>query len=105
MPKTYDKMNQRCIPQPLPASGHPAAGDPVNHPWTTSSSISYSTEAIPWGTYVERHLDELGGKAKVASLKPNNDFGTSYDAGFKAFLASSDRKADIEYVSETAPLR
>ena len=36
--RTYDKLNQRCIPQPLPASGHPAFGDPVNHPWTTSSS-------------------------------------------------------------------
>ena len=42
MLKTYDKLNQRCIPQPLPASGHPAVGDPVNHPWTTSASLSYA---------------------------------------------------------------
>ena len=47
--KTYDKLNQRCIPQPLPATGHPAVGDPVNHPWTTSAGISYTTEAVHLG--------------------------------------------------------
>lgn len=33
--KTYEKLNQRCIPQPLCMTGHPAWGDPLNHPWTT----------------------------------------------------------------------
>ncbi|MPY91959.1 MAG: ABC transporter substrate-binding protein [Acidimicrobiia bacterium] len=100
--KTYDKLSERCIPQPLPASGHPGMGDPVNHPWTTSSSISYSTEAVLWGAFIEQRLDEFGGKVKVASLKINNDFGAAYDSGFEAFLASSDHKDDIEYVSETS---
>ena len=33
--KTYDKLNQRCIPHMFNSTGHPAWGDPVNHPWTT----------------------------------------------------------------------
>ncbi|MPY91861.1 MAG: ABC transporter substrate-binding protein [Acidimicrobiia bacterium] len=99
--RTYDKLNERCIPQPLVASGHPAFGDPVNHPWTTASSISYSTEAVIWGVFVEQHLDELGGKAKVASLRMNNDFGASYHAALEAYFADSPRKDDIEYVSES----
>ena len=98
--KTYDKLNQRCIPQPLAESGHPGLGDPVNHPWTTSSFLAYSTEAILWGSFIEQHLDELGGHAKVAGLITTNDFGAAYDSGFKAYLAQSPRKADIEYVTE-----
>src|SRR5690606_17762779 len=78
--RTYDKLNQRCIPQPLPASGHPAFGDPVNHPWTTSSSISYATEAVIWGAFIDQRLDELGDEVTVASLRMNNDFGASYHA-------------------------
>jgi ABC-type branched-subunit amino acid transport system substrate-binding protein len=99
--RTYDKLNQRCIPQPLPSSGHPAFGDPVNHPWTTASSISYATEAVIWGVFIEQHLDELGGKAKVASLRMNNDFGASYHAALEAYLDGSEHKDDIEYVSQT----
>jgi branched-chain amino acid transport system substrate-binding protein len=99
--RTYDKLNQRCIPQIMPSSGHPALGDPVNHPWTTSSSISYATEAVLWGAFIERRLDEFGGKAKVAALRMNNDFGASYHTAFEAYLASSDHKDDIEYTSVT----
>lgn len=43
---TYDNINAECMPQPLVATGHPAWGDPVNHPWTTGAQLSYSTEAI-----------------------------------------------------------
>jgi len=99
--RTYEKLNQRCIPQPLPASGHPAFGDPVNHPWTTTSSINYATEAVLWGQFLEKHLDEFGGKAKVASLRINSEFGASYDAAFKGYLATSEHKDDIVYVSQT----
>ncbi|MPY94054.1 MAG: ABC transporter substrate-binding protein [Acidimicrobiia bacterium] len=97
--RTYQKLNDRCIPQPLPSSGHPAWGDPVNHPWTTTSSISYSTEAVIWGTFIEQHLDELGGQATVASLRMNNDFGAAYHASLESFFAQSERKDDIDYTS------
>jgi branched-chain amino acid transport system substrate-binding protein len=94
--RTYDKLNQRCIPQPLTGSGHSGMGDPVNHPWTTSAAFSYGTEAIIWGAFIEKHLGEFGGKAKVAFLKINNDGGTAWEAAFKAFLAQSTHKDDIQ---------
>ncbi|MPY91863.1 MAG: ABC transporter substrate-binding protein [Acidimicrobiia bacterium] len=99
--RTYEKLNQRCIPQVLPGSGHPAFGDPVNHPWTTTSSINYATEAVLWGTFLEERLDELGGQAKIAALRINSDFGASYHAALTAYLETSEHKDDIEYVSET----
>jgi branched-chain amino acid transport system substrate-binding protein len=99
--KTYDKLNQRCIPHPFAMTGHPAWGDPVNHPWTTGLQLAYNTEAVLWGAFVEQRLEEFGGQIKVASLVMNNDFGKAYDSGFKAFLAESPEAANIEYVSET----
>jgi len=101
--KTYDKLNQRCIPQPLVMTGHPAWGDPVSHPWTTGEQMAYNTEAVLWGAFLEKNAAELkkvDGKITVAGLVMNNDFGKAYDAGFKAWLAQSPIKADIEYVTE-----
>jgi branched-chain amino acid transport system substrate-binding protein len=98
--KTYDKLNQRCIPQPFSMTGHPAWGDPVNHPWTTGLQMAYNTEAVLWGAFIEQRLEEFGGQAKVAALVMNNDFGKAYDVGFKAFLAQSPEAANIEYVTE-----
>ncbi|MPY93941.1 MAG: ABC transporter substrate-binding protein [Acidimicrobiia bacterium] len=94
--RTYDKINERCVPHPLAWTGHPAWGDPVNHPWTTGALLSYFTEAILWGSYIEEHLPP---GAKVAGLAMNNDFGAAYIAGFESFLAQSDH--DIEFVYET----
>jgi branched-chain amino acid transport system substrate-binding protein len=101
--KTYDKLNERCIPQPFVQSGHPAWGDPVNHPWTTGMQLAYNTEAVMWGAFVDQHFDELNGgnKVTVASLVSNNDFGKAYDSGFRAYLQQSDHKDKIDYVSET----
>jgi branched-chain amino acid transport system substrate-binding protein len=98
--KTYDKLNQRCIPQPFSMTGHPAWGDPVNHPWTTGLQMAYNTEAVLWGAFIEERLEEFGGQAKVAALVMNNDFGKAYDSGFKAFLAQSPQAANIDYVTE-----
>ncbi|MPY94667.1 MAG: ABC transporter substrate-binding protein [Acidimicrobiia bacterium] len=101
--KTYDKLNQRCIPGILQMTGHPAWGDPVNHPWTTGMQMAYNTEAVLWGGFIEQRLDELapdGGTVKVAALVMNNDFGKSYDAAFKDYLAQSPHKDRIEYVTE-----
>ena len=102
--KTYDKLNQRCVPQPFSQTGHPAWGDPANHPWTTGQQLAYNTEAVLWGAFIEKRIDEMapnGGKATIAALIMNNDFGKSYDAGFKAYLAQSPIKDRINYVSET----
>jgi branched-chain amino acid transport system substrate-binding protein len=102
--KTYDKLNQRCIPQPLSMTGHPAWGDPVNHPWTTGEQMAYNTEAVLWGSFLEERVDELSagdGKITVAALVMNNDFGKSYDGGFKAWLAQTPIKDKVDYQSET----
>jgi branched-chain amino acid transport system substrate-binding protein len=103
--KTYDKINQRCVPNPMAMTAHAAWGDPVNHPWTTGApQPTYSTEAILWGSFIEQHLSEFptDRKIKVASLVQNNDFGKLYDQSFKAFLAQSDKLKDrVDYISET----
>jgi branched-chain amino acid transport system substrate-binding protein len=101
--KTYDKVNQRCVPQPEALTAHPAWADPVNHPWTTGPmAYSYATEAVLWGSFIEQHLSEMpAGKFKVASLVINNDFGNVYDTGFKGVIANSPALKDrVEYVSE-----
>ena len=100
---TYDKLNARCIPNPFAMTGHPAWGDPVNHPWTTGEQLAYNTEAVLWGGFIEQHKDELkgsDGKITVAGLVINNDFGAAYDGGFKSWLAQSDLKDTVNYVTE-----
>jgi ABC-type branched-subunit amino acid transport system substrate-binding protein len=98
--KVFGKLNERCIPHPA-ISGHSSVGDPVGHPWTTSSSISYTSEAVLVGQYIEERLDsDFGGKAKVAVLYFSNDFGTAFHGGFQSFLAGSPRGQDITYVTE-----
>ncbi len=100
--RSYDKLNQRCIPQPVSMTGHPAWGDPVNHPWTTGSQMAYNTEAVLWGAFIEQRMAEFpDGTVTVGALVMNNDFGKSYDSSFKAYLAQSKVKDKIEYVTET----
>lgn len=99
--KVYDLLNQRCIPNTFAVTGHPAWGDPVNHPWTTGGLLSYSTEALLWGSYIEQNLDDWGGKATVAALVTTNDMGSAFLDSFKAYLAQSPRAADIELVTES----
>lgn len=102
--KTYDKINLRCVPHPFAITGHPAWGDPVNHPWTTGILFAYNTEAVLWGSFIDKNFDKMkgaDGKVTVAALVMNNDFGKSYEAGFKAYLETSPNKANIAYVTET----
>jgi ABC-type branched-subunit amino acid transport system substrate-binding protein len=99
--KTYEKLNQRCIPDFFNTTGHPAWGDPVNHPWTTGFLFPYNIEALLWGDIISQHLSEFpGGKMTVAALVMNNDFGKVYEQAFKAYLAQSPNKDKISYVSE-----
>ncbi|MDG2111015.1 MAG: ABC transporter substrate-binding protein [Actinomycetota bacterium] len=95
----YDKINNECIPQPLVATGHPAWGDPVNHPWTTGLQMSYSTEAILWGNWIRDNLtDDL--PVKVAGLIMDNDFGLAYEKGFEAYVENNP-----QVVSDWVPVR
>ena len=95
----YDKLNAECIPQPFVMTGHPAWGDPVNHPWTTGLQLSYSTESILWGNWIRDNLaDEL--PVTVAGLVMDNDFGLAYEKGFEAYA-----EANPDVVEEFVPVR
>ena len=95
----YDKINAECIPHPFYLSGHPAWGDPEVHPWTTSRQMSYSTEAMLWGTWIKVNLaDQL--PVTVAGLVMDNDFGLAYEMGFEAY---AEENPDV--VAEYLPVR
>ena len=95
----YDKINEECIPHPYVMTGHPAWGDPVNHPWTSGLQLSYSTEAILWGSWIRQNLaDQL--PVKVSGLVMDNDFGLTYELGFEEWA-----HATPDVVSEFQPVR
>ncbi|WP_419552850.1 ABC transporter substrate-binding protein [Candidatus Poriferisodalis sp.] len=95
----YDKINRACIPHPFVMSGHPAWGDPVNHPWTTGLQMSYSTEAILWGEWIKRNMgSEL--PVRVAAAVTDNDFGLAYEQAFDRWAAMNP-----EIVAEFIPVR
>ncbi|MFN0090096.1 MAG: ABC transporter substrate-binding protein [Acidimicrobiales bacterium] len=75
----YDKLNESCVPHLFAATGHPAWSDPVNHPWTTGSFLTYPIEASIWAEYIEK---TWGKGTSVAALVLNNDFGLSYRNAF-----------------------
>ena len=84
----YDTINNECIPHPFVLSGHPAWGDPANHPWTTGYQLSYFTEAVLWGGWIKANLgDDL--PVTVAGLVADNDFGLAYEAGFQTFAENN----------------
>jgi ABC-type branched-subunit amino acid transport system substrate-binding protein len=95
----YDKINAECIPHPFVMTGHPAWGDPENHPWTSGLHMSYSTEAVLWGTWIKNNLaDQL--PVKVAGLVMDNDFGLAYEIGFELYA-----EGNPDVVSEYLPVR
>lgn len=78
----YDTLNDACIPQPFVMTGHPAWGDPENHPFTTGLQMSYSTEAVFWGNWIKNNMgDRL--PVKVGGLVMDNDFGLAYQDSFE----------------------
>ena len=80
----YDTLNDNCIPQPFVMTGHPAWGDPENHPFTTGLQMSYSTEAVFWGNWIKNNMaDQL--PVKVGGLVMDNDFGLAYEDGFASW--------------------
>ena len=102
--KVYDKINSRCVPDAYIGSGHPAWGDPVNHPWVWGHQLAYNTEAILWGGLLEK---KFAGKPEitVAGLIMQNDFGKAYELGFNEFIKTSKLKINFvfERIEPTAP--
>ena len=78
---------------------HHPRGDRFNHPWTSGLQMSYSTEAMLWGTWIKTYLaDEL--PVKVTGLVMDNDFGLAYEMGFEAYAENNP-----DLVSEFLPVR
>ncbi len=95
----YDTLNENCIPHLFVATGHPAWGDPVDHPWTTGNQMSYATEAILWGAWIRENMaDQL--PVTVSALVIDNDFGLAYEQGMEAFV-----EANPDVVAEFIPVR
>ena len=95
----YDTLNDNCVPHLFVASGHPAWGDPVNHPWTTSNQMSYTTEAILWGAWIKENMaDQL--PVTISGLVMDNDFGLAYEQGMEAY---AENNPDV--VAEFNPIR
>jgi branched-chain amino acid transport system substrate-binding protein len=87
----YDTLNENCIPQPFVMTGHPAWGDPVNHPFTTGLQMSYSTEAVLWGNWIKENMaDQL--PVTVGALAMDNDFGLAYQDSFQKWV---DQNPDV----------
>ena len=76
-------------------TGHQAWGDPLNNPWTTGLQMSYATESLLWGSWIEQNM-EAG--TKVAALVMDNDFGLAYEQGFERFAEESDVIESVEFV-------
>ncbi len=102
--KVYDKLNQRCVPDPYVMSGHPAWGDPANHPFVWGHQMAYNTEAILWGGLLEKKFADKP-EITVAALIMQNDFGKAYELGFNEFIKTSKLKINFvfERIEPTAP--
>ena len=93
-----DTLNQRCVPQPLVWTGHPAFGDPGGKPWTTGLPLSYQTEAVLWGNWIAQNVENL--PVTVGALVMDNDFGGAYADTFAAWAADHP-----EVIAEFNPVR
>lgn len=97
---TRQKMNERCVPQPFISTGHAAFADPRNFPWSQANQLPSIIESAIWGKWVEDHLEEFGGKAKVAGLVINNEYGAALNNALEDYFEKSAHSDDIDYVAE-----
>jgi len=88
-------LNENCVPQPMSMTGHQAWGDPENNPWTSGLQMSYATESLLWGSWIEQNLEA---PVKVAALVMDNDFGLAYEQGFEQFAEESDVISEVKFV-------
>ncbi|MGH1491777.1 MAG: ABC transporter substrate-binding protein [Acidimicrobiales bacterium] len=94
-----EQLNDECIPQPFVISNHPAWGNPANRPWTTGMQLSYSTEAMLWGTWIEQNLEDRL-PVTVAALVVDSAFGSIYEESFSRW---AEQNPDV--IAEFVPVR
>jgi hypothetical protein len=81
------------------ASSHPGAADPVDHPFTMPHSMTWATEAVLWGKWIEQNMaDQL--PVRVSALVMDNDFGLAYTSPFQTWV---DEHPDVVSEFVTVP--
>jgi len=89
------EFQAQCVPQVMVATGHQAWGDPEFNPWTTGYQLSYASEALLWGAWIEANTEP---GAVVAGLVMDNDFGLAYEQAFQDFADNSDHISEFVIV-------
>ncbi len=82
-------VEKACMPQFFVPAGLPKFGDPVHHPWTSTSQMAYDTEAGLWAQYLDKEFPD---GAKVGMLVFNSTFGTDYVAALTKALEGTKHK-------------
>ncbi|HYI62455.1 MAG TPA: ABC transporter substrate-binding protein [Acidimicrobiales bacterium] len=89
-----DFLGELCVPNVFAATGSVAWGNP-EYPWLIGSTLSpYTLEAQAFATYLEDNQPD----AKVAMLRQSDEFGATYEEGFRRAIEGT----DIELVAVEA---
>lgn len=81
-----DVLGPNCVPNVFAGTGSPVWGNP-EYPWTIGSTLApYTIEATAFANF----LKEENPDAKVAMLVQNDDFGASYEEGFRNAIEGTD---------------
>ena len=81
-------LNDHKVPQLFIASGASNWNEPATRPFSTSSTISYQTEAAIYARYAL----SVNPNAKMAALYQNDDLGKDFLNGLKKFLGTENAK-------------
>jgi branched-chain amino acid transport system substrate-binding protein len=84
-------MNDNCVPSIALATGSPEWNDAAKYPWYISGLPSYATEANAYMDYLSKTKPD----ATIAVLYQSDDFGKSYDAAIKKYIANHGNKMKV----------
>ena len=84
-------MNDNCVPSIALATGSPEWNDAAKYPWYISGLPSYATEATAFMDYLAKTKPD----ATIALLYQSDDFGKSYQAAIKKYIADHGNKMKL----------
>jgi ABC-type branched-subunit amino acid transport system substrate-binding protein len=91
-------LNNKKVPQLFVSSGATKWGDVEHFPWTMGFNPSYQLEGKIYG----KHIAANAGKAKIAVLYQNDDYGKDLLEGLKAGLGDAAKNIVKEASYETS---
>jgi len=81
-----DFLGELCVPNVFAATGSVAWGNP-DYPWMIGSSLApYTLEAQAFADYLEENDPD----AKVGMLRQSDEFGATYEEGFRRAIEGTD---------------